>query len=130
MESKDKQRKYSRLNHSFIAKVRICEQGDPLQAQGWDIVTIRNLSAGGLSFNYHKKIATNTVLHFKMGLSLSVGEINCRAAVCRVDESPPIGEGTLRRIQIHGIAVQFTEIDNMQQEAIDKLVQDFHGEVK
>ena len=112
-------RGYKRIKHPFMARIRVI-QGTvkPEEFDKWNIVTIRNLSAAGISFNYHKKLAIGTVLEFNITLPISPNPIRCLAKVCRVDES----KSDRIKIPIFGVAAHFVEIEGDKKEAINKFV--------
>ena len=43
----------------------------------WDMVPVRDISAGGLTFNYTKNLGFNSLLDFKIDISQSTPTINC-----------------------------------------------------
>lgn len=123
MESEEHKRSSDRLKHPFIAKFRVYAQ-DPAQAKPrWDVVTIRNVSPGGLSFNYTQKFEIGTVLELDIGLSSTVGTVHCLATVRRVDEVPP-KRPDLQTISVYGIAVQFNDLPEDKKEAIERLIKE------
>lgn len=112
-------RKYKRIKHSFTARIRLYQGAVNSEQSGkWNIVTIRNLSAAGISFNYNKKIALGTLIELNITLPIGPKPIHCLAEVCRIDES----QSDRVRIPVFGIAVRFIEIESDKKEAINKLV--------
>ncbi len=120
MDPGESKRSSDRLKHPFLAKFRIYTDA----SVKWEIVTIRNVSPGGLSFNYTQKFAIKTILELDIGLSSIVGIVHCLGEVCRVDELPP-RRPDLKTIPIYGIAVKFINFPEEKKEAIEKLIKEF-----
>ena len=120
-----KRRKYKRIKHHFIAKFRAYQEGTPQDSNGWEVVTIRDLSEGGISFNYSEKIALGAVLEFNIGLPSTTEGVHCLGVVRRIDE-PPSNRTGIKKIPVYGIAVSFTEIENDKKETIKALVEKLH----
>jgi len=124
MDSDEHKRGHDRLRHPFLVKFRIYT-GPPAQEKSrWDVVTIRNVSPGGLSFNYTQKFPIGTVLELDIGLSSMVGTIHCLGKVCRVDELPP-KMPDIKTIPVYGIAVKFSDLPDDKKEAIERLIKEF-----
>jgi len=100
-------RKHNRVKRPLMAKMRLYQQGQT--SQSWDIVQLKNLGAGGLSFNYTEAIALGTTIEFNIMVSTRPEPVHCLGKVCRVDKSSPEGTGTAKKIPIYGIAVHFTK---------------------
>ena len=123
MNSEEHKRSFDRLRHSFLAKFRRYADSPGQEQSKWDVVTIRNVSPGGLSFNYTQKFPIGTVLELDIGLSSIVGTVHCLGTVCRVDEMPP-KRPDLKTIPVYGIAVKFTNLPNDKKEAIERLIKE------
>jgi len=120
-ESGPEKRKYKRVNRRLTARVRPYQKNKkPEESVKWDIVTIRNLSATGVSFNYTQKIALDTILEFKIALPFTAEPLHCLGQICRIDEETMIKIKS-RGIPIYWIAVRFIDIDTDKKEAIIKL---------
>ena len=112
-------RRYKRMRRSFTARVRVYQgAAKTAESSKWDIVTIRNLSASGISFNYNKKIALGTLIELNITLPIGPKPIRCLGQVCRIDET----QSDRMQIPIFGIAIRFIEIEEDKKEAINKLV--------
>lgn len=119
MASEEQKRGSDRLKHSFLAKFRIYSDA----SVKWEVVTIRNISPGGLSFNFTQKFAVGTALELHIGLTSAIGTVQCLGEVCRVDEMPP-KRPDLKTITIYGIAVKFTNLPQDKKEAIERLIKE------
>jgi len=99
-------RNHKRINKCFTARFK--ERNIP----GWDIVTLRNLSAGGAIFNYNRRLDVGSLLDFKVDFPIGENPITCSAKVIRVDEPffPPT----------FGIATEFTSIEGRSRELISR----------
>ena len=115
-------RRYKRMRRSFTARIRVYKGAvKPAESSKWDIVTIRNLSAAGISFNYNKKIALGALVELNITLPINPKPIRCLGQVCRIDETKSAQSDRIQ-IPIFGIAVRFIEIESDKKEAINKLV--------
>ena len=118
-------RKYKRIKRSFTARVRLYQKDKKSdESSKWNIVTIKDLGAGGLCFNHSQKIALGTELEFNIALPFTKEPIHCIGEVCRIDESH-LGKISTPKIPIYWIAVRFTEIDADKKEAIINYAKDF-----
>lgn len=97
-----KRRKYIRLESPYITMYQVKPNEDMI-SQGWDIITVKNLSAGGMFFYARNNFEVGTVLSLKIGFSLSHPDILCVGrVVCakrHLDTS------------IIGLAIEFTKIN-------------------
>ena len=116
-------RRYKRMKRPFMTRVRIYQQKTNSGiAQNWDIVKIRNLSADGISFNYHKIIPMGAIVEFSIMLPFSEKPVRCLGSVCRLDANP-LDIKDSKRIPIYGIAARFTEIEADKKAIIAKFSQ-------
>lgn len=113
-------RRFKRVNRSFTARVRIFQQNmKSTDSAKWNIVTIRNLSAGGVSFNYSQQLPLGTKLELNIALPFTEGPVYCIGEVCRIDKTRWDKISAIK-IPIYWIAVRFTEIPLDKKEAIIK----------
>jgi len=118
-------RKYKRIKRPFTARIRTYQTNINTDASAkWDIVTIRNLSAVGVSFNHTQKLTLGTMLEFIIALPFSKEPIYCIGKVSRIDKSQ-IGDIRTPQIPVYGIAACFTEIDDIGKEAIIKYTKNY-----
>ena len=111
------------MKRPFMTRIRIYQQGiNSGIAQKWDIVRIRNLSADGISFNFHKMIPMGAIVEFNIMLPFSDKPVRCLGMVCRVDRSP-LDVKDPKKIPIYGIAVRFTQIEADKKAMIAKFSQ-------
>ena len=109
-------REYKRIEKSYIARLRIKQyKGLEKPSAEWDMVTVKDLSAGGMQFNYNKNLGIGSLLDFKIDISKSTPTINCVGKVTRIEYAQP--HSILR------IATEFTEIDEQEKEAINTAVE-------
>ena len=129
MSPEEHKRSHERLRHSFLVRFRVYTDSAGQENIRWDVVTIRNISPGGISFNYTQKFIVGTVLELSINLSSSVGTINCQGVVCRVDELPP-KRPDIKTIPVYGIAVKFSDLSEDKRESIERLIIEFqsHGQ--
>ncbi len=125
MDSEKQKRSHERLKHPFVAKLKLYNEAAGDEKPRWEVVTIRNISPGGLSFNYTQKFSIGAVLELDIGLSTTLGTVHCLATVCRIDELPP-KRPDIKTIPIYGIAVRFNNLSDEKKEAIERLIRQFH----
>jgi hypothetical protein len=115
---KDRERrKYKRIEKPFMARLRIKQyEGLEISSAEWDVVVLRDLSAGGALFNYNKNLGIDSLLDLKIDISASTPTIKCVGRVTRIEQSQP--HYTLR------IATEFTGIEEKEKEMIDMTVED------
>ncbi len=108
-------RKYKRIEKPYIARFRKIVTQRIISAE-WDVVTVKNLSAGGMLFNYKKNLGIDTRLDLKINISKSTPLINCIGKVIRIDEH--------MNSSMFGIAMEFTEIEEQEKEMINTTVEE------
>ena len=81
-------RKRKRIEKAFTAKfrTRFNESGDG--ENKWDMVFLKNLSAGGALFSYDKEVKMGQLLEFIINFPRNRGPIKCEAMVLRIENSP------------------------------------------
>ena len=88
MSNVQERRKYSRLEKPFMARFRVKQyEGLEMFSTVWDMVPVRDISVGGLSFNYTKYLGFNSLLDFKINIRSST--INCVGKIIRIDRPQP-----------------------------------------
>ena len=108
-------RKYRGIEKHFMARFRVKQyESLDLPLANWETVDVKNLSAGGMLFNYNKNQKTDSLLDLKIDISESIPTINCVGKVIRVEETQP-------HSMCH-IATEFTEIDKQEKEMINTTV--------
>jgi hypothetical protein len=114
-------RKHKRIEKPYMARFRII----PLVAKkmvstDWDMVPVKNLSAGGMRFNYRKDLGIGSLLDLKIDISKSTPTINCVGKVTRIDH-PHLHSHLHSMLRI---ATEFTEIDEQEKEIINTTVEE------
>ncbi len=104
-------RKYRRIEKPFMARFRIKQyEGLEMSSTEWDMVPVKDISAGGLTFNYTKNLGLNSLLDLKIDISTSTPTINCVGKIIRVEDPQPHS--------MCRIATEFTEIEDQEKEMI------------
>ncbi len=97
-------RKYKRIEKQYIARLRIKpDDAQDMDSKDWDMVAVNDLGAGGVYFHVSRKLEIGTNLDLRIGFSVTIPPIECRAIVTRVKKHP--------NHSVFGIATEFTEID-------------------
>jgi hypothetical protein len=128
MYSVTEKRKYKRIELTkkkdkeivppYITRFRVKQyEGQEISSPDWDIVAVKNLSAGGMvyAFNkdYNKNLELDSLLDLKIDFFKSIPSINCIGRVVRIEEPMPMTNSMSR------ITVKFTEIDEQTREMIN-----------
>ncbi len=88
MSNGQERRIYKRIEKPFMVRFRIKQyEGLELSSTKWDIVPVRDISPGGLSFNYTKYLGFNSLLDLKIDIFSST--INCMGKIIRIDRPQP-----------------------------------------
>ncbi|MFH1093563.1 MAG: PilZ domain-containing protein [Candidatus Omnitrophota bacterium] len=122
-------RQSKRIKRSFTARIKTLQNEDAKEkAVKWDIVTMKDLSASGISFNYTSKIPAKTALELNISLPFVKDGICCAGEVCRIDEKRPVNPMvaiTKPPIPVYIIAAYFTQMQDSQKEALESYINNF-----
>jgi hypothetical protein len=110
-------REYERREKPYMVRFRTI----PLVAKNmvstdWDVVAAKNLSAGGMLFNYNKNLELDSLLDFKIDIPKYTPTINCVGKIIRIEELQPT---SLFRIEI-----KFTDIGEQEKELLSKAIEE------
>ncbi len=109
-------RKYRRIGKPYMARFRIKQyEGLEMSSTEWDMVPVRDISAGGLAFNYTKNLGFNSLLDFKIDISQYTPTINCVGKIIRAEAPQPHS--------MFRIATEFTEIDKQVKEKLNTTIE-------
>ncbi len=110
-------RKNKKIVSPYIARLRVGRyEGQETSSPDWDIVAVKNLSAGGMVYDYNKNLELDSLLDLKIDFFKSIPVINCFGRVVRVEE--PQLNSRFR------IAAEFIEIDEKEKEMINTTVEE------
>ncbi len=116
MSSGQERRKYRRIERRYITRFRI--KPDKIQkiaSSNWDLIGVKNLSAGGILFTYHENLGIDSTLDLKIDISQSTPTINCVGKIIRIDSSQPHS--------MFRIVTEFTEIEDQEKEMISTTIE-------
>ena len=109
-------RKNRGIEKHFMARFRVKQyEGLEMSSTKWDTVPVKDISAGGLAFNYIKNLGFNSLLDFKIDISQSTPTINCVGKIIRTDRPQPHS--------MCRIATEFTEIEDQEKEMISTTIE-------
>ncbi len=110
-------KKYIKISTPFIARFRAKQyEGQGMSSSEWNIVAVKDLSAGGIMFNYYKmNLGFGSILELKIDSIKSRPIINCIGRVVRVEDAHV-------NSMCH-IATVFTEINEQDREVINTSVE-------
>ena len=125
MNNSTEKRKYERIElegrknketeKPFTARFRVKQyESQDLSLTNWNIVDVKNLSAGGMLFNYNKNQKIDSLIDLKIDISESIPPINCVGKILRIEELQPHS--------MYHIATEFTELDKQEKETVNTTV--------
>ncbi len=109
-------RKYRRIEKPYITRFRI--KPDKIQKMvptNWDLIGVKNLSAGGILFAYPENLGIDSNLDLKIDISQSTLTINCVGKIIRIDRPQPHS--------MFRIATEFTEIEDQEKKMISTTIE-------
>lgn len=106
-DSGAEKRKFKRIDQHFMAKFRTGAE------ETWHTFFLRDLGAGGILFNYGSELEVGSQIRLSITFPVSEVPIECSATVIRVRPFSGV-------LKIYEIAACFTEIDENQQELINR----------
>ena len=116
----DEKRKHRRIERSFMSWFRTISFVFVGRCfSKWDIVTVRNLSAGGMLFSYNDGITTGTQVNFRILFPFSAHAIKCIGRVIR-NKRP----NKRLHSKIFLIAAEFEKINQKDKELIRSVAND------
>jgi hypothetical protein len=109
-------RKYKKLVPPYIARFRtIPLVAEKMVSTDWDIVAVKNLSAGGMVYDYNKNLELDSLLDLKIDFFKSIPVLYCIGRVVR-------SEKLLTNSRFR-IAAKFTGINEQEREMINTTVE-------
>jgi hypothetical protein len=109
-------RKYKRKEKPYMARLRVKQyEGLERSSAEWDMVALKDLSAGGALFYYSKYLGLGSLLHLKIDVSTAMPTVKCAGKVTRIEYTQP--HSILR------IATEFTGIGEQEKEIINTTVE-------
>ena len=109
-----------------FARFRVKQYEDQeMSSPDWDTVAVKNLSAGGMLFHYHKNLEIDSLMDLTIDISEYTPTINCVGRVIRIEEFQSLSTQDVQPLHsIRCIATEFTEISKQERETIDITVEE------
>jgi c-di-GMP-binding flagellar brake protein YcgR len=108
-----KRRKYKRIEKPYMTRFQVKQyKGLEISSAEWDMVALKDLSAGGVFFYSSKNLGIDSLLDLKIDVSADSPPIKCVGIVLRVKKQ--------QDTSIFGIAAAFMEIGAQDKEMINK----------
>ena len=108
-------RRHERLNKQFVVSIQI--QG---ASEAWDMVLIKNISRGGLSFVYPNELREGMILNLKINIAFNAHPVYCVGKVVRVRAG-----GNPKSYEA---GILFSEIPDAAANLIERIVKKFLSE--
>ena len=115
MSKAQERRKYRRIEKPYITRFRI--KPDKIQNMvptNWDLIGLKDLSAGGILFAYPEDLGIDSNLDLKIDISQSTPTINCEGKIIRIDRPQPHS--------MFRVATEFTVIEDQEKEMINTII--------
>ncbi len=109
--------KYKEIVSPCITRIRVTQcDGQETSPSEWNMVAVKNLSAGGVMFNYYKMdLGFGSLLELKLDFIKSKPTISCIGRVVRIEDA--------HTNSMFRIATEFTEINDLDREIINTTVE-------
>ncbi len=109
--------KYKEIVSPCITRFRVKQHEDQeASSSEWNIVAVKNLSAGGVMFNYYKtNLGSDSLLELKIDFIKSTPTISCIGRVVRIEDA--------HTNSMFRIAIEFIEINDLDREIINATVE-------
>ncbi len=109
-------RKYKRIEKPYMARFQIKQYKESeISSAEWDMVALKDLSAGGVFFYSSKNLGIGSPLDLKIDLSTTTPSVECVGTVIRIKKQ--------QYTSIFGIAAAFTKIGAQEKEMINTTVE-------
>ncbi len=116
MYNGQERRKFKRREKPYMARLRIKQyEGLEISPAEWNIVALKDLSAGGALFYYSKYLGLGSLLDLKIDVSTAMPTIKCAGRITRIEYTQP--HSILR------IATEFTGIGEQEKEMINTTIE-------
>ncbi|MDR4504163.1 MAG: hypothetical protein MRK01_05120 [Candidatus Scalindua sp.] len=110
-------RKYKEIETPCIARFHTRQSKDnDNRSPEWDIVAVKNLSAGGMVFTYYKDLGIDSILHVKFGITQSMPHISCVGRIVRIEER--------QHLSGYCTAIEFIEISAESKEELKVTIEE------
>ncbi|HDY66512.1 MAG TPA: response regulator [Candidatus Scalindua sp.] len=112
-----------------FARFRVKQYEDQeMSSPDWDTVAVKNLSAGGMLFHYHKNLEIDSLMDLTIDISECIPTINCVGRVIRIEEFQSLSTQDVQPLtSMCRIATEFTEIGKQERETINIAVGETKG---
>ncbi|MBO1225566.1 MAG: response regulator [Candidatus Scalindua sediminis] len=112
-----------------FARFRVKQYEDQeMSSPDWDTVAVKNLSAGGMLFHYHKNLEIDSLMDLTIDISEYIPTINCVGRVIRIEEFQSLSTQDVQPLtSMCRIATEFTEIGKQERETINIAVGETKG---
>jgi hypothetical protein len=118
----EERRRHKRISKSFMSWLKFFrgEQEDKRveHSYEWDMVTTRDLSAGGILFNYDKQVGIGIGAKFKVVFPFADHLIECTGKVIRDEKVSTV---SMPNTDLHRVAAQFGSIKESDACLIEKI---------
>ncbi len=109
-------RKHKRIEKPFMARFRVIYSKNlHMPPAYWIKISLKDISAGGVSFNYNENLGIDLFLDLQIDLSESTPIINCVGKVTRIEHPQPNS--------MFRIATEITEIEEHEKKIINTTIE-------
>jgi hypothetical protein len=120
MSNVQERRIYKRIEKEYTARLRVKQyKGTEISFAEWDMISLKNLGAGGAYFFYKKDLGIGTLLDLEIDAPKSKSAIKCVGEITRIDKPLPTS--------MFCIAIRFIDIGEQEKETIHTTVEETLG---
>lgn len=123
-DSGAEKRRFKRIEKKFVVTLRVYSDKKTTLAAKYDIVSLKNISAGGALFAYNKELKIGTLVDLNIASPMLAEPVACLGRIIRVE--PPSQSMLPGQIPLYNIAVRFIEtMDRKEQGMINNIVEGY-----
>ena len=116
----ENRRKHKRIVRTFMSWLNF-GYANAAYPKGWDMVTIRDIGAGGILFNYDKPIDVGTQIILKIVFPFKDFPIKCVGSVVRNEKMDSV-----KYASIYRVAAEFKSIAGADSQTIDSVANELY----
>jgi hypothetical protein len=113
-------RRHKRISKTLMSWFKFSNGKHAVMANGWDMVTVRDIGAGGLLFNYDRPVEIGSRISLKIMFPFKDEPIRCRADVVRSQRI-----GSSEDSSIYRVAAEFKNITSADAGLIDRVADEY-----
>lgn len=119
-------RRYRRINRKLVIRLQVYPEKKVMPKGGHDIVSVNNISAGGILFSYGKELDKGKFVDLQINFPELNEPVRCLGKVVRVE--PPGESKAGGQMPLYYIAVRFIQTrDKSEEDMISGVIEKYHA---